>query len=364
MFTFFINTIWVNLILRFFIVIWLHSHKLFLKRILIIGANKTGRSLLEALRRERYLGYTVIGFADDDPSKRGRAIDGVRVLGNTNEIIALHEQHHLQKIFIAIPGLNTNRLTELYASLHVYFKEVVIIPQIKGLAFMNSEVYHLFNSDLPFLNIKNNLNFTSNVFLKDFLDYLLVIITLPFFLLLLLVISFAIKLESKGPIFYRHTRYGMNGKEIQIFKFRSMYQDADTKLDQIIEENDELKREWQENFKLKEDPRVTRIGRILRKSSLDELPQIFNVMKGDMSFIGPRPVIKRELNRHYKNYAEYFHKVKPGITGLWQVSGRSDTKYDYRVRTDLWYVLNWSLWLDVVICFKTIGAVIRGSGAY
>jgi undecaprenyl-phosphate galactose phosphotransferase len=364
MVTFLLNSIWINLVLRFLIVQGLHSQKAFLIRTLIIGAGKTGKSLLVALRRERYLGYEVVGFVDDDPGKKDRFMDGVKVLGSTEDIIELNKQYYLQKVFIAIPSLSATKLTELYASLHEYFKEVVIIPQIKGMSLINSEVYHLFNSDLPLLSVKNNLNFTSNIILKEIFDYLLVFFTLPFFLVLLVLFALAIKFESKGPVFYRHTRYAMSGKEIKVYKFRSMYRDADARLEQLMKKNEELRKEWQNNFKLKDDPRVTGIGRFLRKISLDELPQIFNIIKGDMSFIGPRPVIKRELDRYYKRYTEYFYKVKPGITGLWQVSGRSDTKYDFRVRTDLWYVLNWSLWLDVVILFKTFGAVIRGSGAY
>ncbi len=156
----------------------------------------------------------------------------------------------------------------------------------------------------------------------------------------------------------------MNGKELTVYKFRSMYKDAEKRLDLLLKKNENFKNEWDKSFKIKNDPRITRVGKILRKTSLDELPQIINVLKGEMSLIGPRPVIMDELTKYYSKYSDFFEKVKPGITGLWQVSGRSDTDYKYRVRSDLWYVLNWSSWLDIVILVKTFGVVIKGKGAY
>jgi undecaprenyl-phosphate galactose phosphotransferase len=143
-----------------------------------------------------------------------------------------------------------------------------------------------------------------------------------------------------------------------------MHKDAEERLKKLLKENKEAKREWETSFKLKNDPRVTKIGKFLRKTSLDELPQIFNVLKGDMSLVGPRPVIREEIEKYYGDFAQYYYMVKPGITGLWQVSGRSDTDYDKRVRLDTWYVLNWSLWLDLVILIKTVEAVLKGKGAY
>ncbi|WP_297434795.1 sugar transferase, partial [Sulfurimonas sp.] len=157
---------------------------------------------------------------------------------------------------------------------------------------------------------------------------------------------------------------GKDGKVIPTLKFRSMYSDAAARLEKLLEEDEEVKAEWEKNFKLIEDPRVTKIGALLRKISLDELPQIFNVLKGEMNFVGPRPVIQQEIDQYYKEDAKYYFMVKPGITGLWQVSGRSDTDYDYRVKTDKWYVMNWSLWLDIVILFKTVKVVLFREGAY
>jgi undecaprenyl-phosphate galactose phosphotransferase len=143
-----------------------------------------------------------------------------------------------------------------------------------------------------------------------------------------------------------------------------MYSDAQERLNTLLKNDEAVKNEWEMNFKLKDDPRVTKIGAFLRQTSLDELPQIFNVLRGEMNFVGPRPVIQQEIDQYYKENAEYYFMVKPGITGLWQVSGRSDTDYDFRVATDKWYVTNWSLWLDIVILIKTIKVVLKQDGAY
>ena len=143
-----------------------------------------------------------------------------------------------------------------------------------------------------------------------------------------------------------------------------MYIDAQKRLERLLNEDEAIREEWERKFKLKNDPRVTKIGAFLRRTSLDELPQIFNVLKGEMNFVGPRPVTQEELDLYYKEDAEYYLMVRPGITGLWQVSGRSDSDYNFRVATDKWYVSNWSLWLDIVILLKTIKVVLKRDGAY
>ncbi len=142
-----------------------------------------------------------------------------------------------------------------------------------------------------------------------------------------------------------------------------MYNDAETRLDNLLQSNTDARNEWNHHWKLKNDPRITKIGIFLRKTSLDELPQIFNVLKGNMSLVGPRPVTKREINEYYKDQAKLCFGVPPGVTGLWQVSGRSNTGYDYRIALDSWYVRNWNLWLDIVILFKTFKVVLSGEGA-
>lgn len=174
-----------------------------------------------------------------------------------------------------------------------------------------------------------------------------------------LIIAAIIKLDSKGPVFFIHKRIGKDGKEIGIYKFRSMVQNAE---DMIAEFTEEQKKEFRENYKLQDDPRVTKIGKILRKTSLDELPQILNILKGDLSIIGPRPVIKRELEK-YENNKEKFLSVKPGLTGFWAANGRSDTTYSERVQMELYYIDHMSLKMDIKIFFKTIISVIKKEGA-
>jgi undecaprenyl-phosphate galactose phosphotransferase len=179
----------------------------------------------------------------------------------------------------------------------------------------------------------------------------------------MLVIAFLIKISSKGPALYAQERIGTDNRPFRCYKFRTMHSDADKILHSLLENNTEAKDEWQNHFKLKEDPRVTRIGRLLRQTSLDELPQIFNVFKGEMSLVGPRPVTKREIDEYYRDKADLCFGVPPGITGLWQVSGRSNTDYDHRISLDMWYVRNWNLWLDIVILLKTLRVVLRREGA-
>ena len=171
-------------------------------------------------------------------------------------------------------------------------------------------------------------------------------------------------MESAGPVFFRQKRQGKDGIPFYVWKFRSMYSDADTRLKEILAKDPVQKREWETYFKLKNDPRITKTGRFLRETSLDELPQIINVFSGDMSLVGPRPVLKEELQEYYGDYALYYNSVRPGISGLWQVSGRNDVDYEKRVALDTWYVLNWSLWFDLVILYKTVFVVLNRKGAY
>ena len=241
--------------------------------------------------------------------------------------------------------------------------EVIFIPLINDYNMMQSGIYELSNTRTNLVVFKNRLKSKFHVFVQQIFNYLLAILLLPVLLPIIGILAYLIKKESSGPVFFSHNRIGKNGEVIPTYKFRSMFTDAKERLEKLLED-DEIRKEWETNFKLKDDPRVTKIGAILRKTSLDELPQIFNVLRGEMNFVGPRPVIQKEIDQYYKDDAEYYFMVKPGITGLWQVSGRSDTDYDFRVATDKWYVSNWSLWLDIVILVKTVKVVLFREGAY
>ncbi|WP_022846472.1 undecaprenyl-phosphate galactose phosphotransferase WbaP [Desulfurobacterium sp. TC5-1] len=267
-------------------------------------------------------------------------------------------------LIVAIPDSFEGDTEKFLAKIHKSARNVLFVPDIKGLAFLNSELYPLFFSEMFLLSVKNNLKYFTNRFLKRLFDLTVSILLLPILLPIITIIAILIKFDSEGPVFFVHNRVGKDGKIIGVIKFRTMYKDAQQRLEKLLAENEEIRKEWETYFKLKNDPRITKVGKFLRKTSLDELPQIFNVLKGDMSLVGPRPVVKEEIEKYYKDFAQYYYLVKPGITGLWQVSGRSDTDYDKRVRLDTWYVLNWSLWLDIIILIKTVKAVLKKEGAY
>jgi Undecaprenyl-phosphate galactose phosphotransferase WbaP len=178
-----------------------------------------------------------------------------------------------------------------------------------------------------------------------------------------IVIALAIALDSRGGVFFAHTRVGKGGRPFRIWKFRSMIAGSDEVLARYLDRNPTLVEEWRLTHKLKDDPRVTRVGRLLRKTSLDELPQVWNVLRGDMSMVGPRPIVSEESAKYGPAFALYT-KVRPGLTGLWQVSGRNDTNYQRRVSLDCQYIRNWSLWLDAKILLKTVRVVLGGRGAY
>jgi Undecaprenyl-phosphate galactose phosphotransferase WbaP len=209
----------------------------------------------------------------------------------------------------------------------------------------------------------NRLMLPGSRIVKRLLDYTLLIVTLPITVPIMLTLAAIVKLSSKGPVFFRQARLGDQGKVFYAYKFRTMRPDAVQALAKYLREHPELRRQWEEDHKLKDDPRITTFGQFLRKVSLDELPQLLNVLKGEMSLVGPRPIVEAEVERYGETYKLYT-SVLPGITGLWQVSGRNDISYDERVRFDEFYVQNWSLWLDLHILLRTIRVIIFREGAY
>jgi len=267
-------------------------------------------------------------------------------------------------IFVNSKGSTLTTLKKVLSKQIKKNKEVIFIPLMGDYDLTHSHIYELSNTRTNLIVYQNRLKSWYRKLIQQVFNYLLAIVLLPILLPILGIFAILIKKESPGPVFFAHKRIGQNGKIIPTFKFRSMYNDAEQRLEKLLLENVEIKKEWETNFKLKNDPRITKIGNFLRKTSLDELPQIFNVLRGEMNFVGPRPVIAQEIEQYYKEEVEYYHMVKPGITGLWQVSGRSDTDYKFRVATDKWYILNWSLWLDIVILIKTIKVVLKRDGAY
>lgn len=195
------------------------------------------------------------------------------------------------------------------------------------------------------------------------LDISLIILAAPYIILAFIILAVLIKLDSPGPVFFRQSRIGRFGRKFTVYKFRTMVQNADQELQKYLDKFPELNTEWLATQKLKQDPRLTGLGALLRKTSLDELPQLWNIIIGDMSLVGPRPIVESEIKKYGKCF-KYYIQVRPGLTGLWQVSGRNDTTYEYRVELDEHYVRNRSLKLDLQILLKTIKVVLRQDGAY
>jgi len=282
-------------------------------------------------------------------------------------IVKLNEVSKYQnEVFnVVIPKLPF--LSEFYndiSSLCLNFKRVFYVPDISGLSFTNQILHFSITQNLPIFETSTKFDSYINRLIKRAFDIIFSLFFIILFSPLYILIALIIKLTSKGPIIYKHKRIGKDGKIIEIYKFRTMYENADKILEDLLKKDENLKKEWERNYKLKNDPRITPIGKFLRKFSLDELPQFFNVLKGDMSVVGPRPVVKEELEKFYGDYKKFYLAVKPGITGFWQVSGRSNTTYEDRVKFDTIYVVNWSLWLDLIIILKTLKVVIKNEGAY
>ncbi|MHB1730677.1 MAG: exopolysaccharide biosynthesis polyprenyl glycosylphosphotransferase [Leptospirillum sp.] len=265
---------------------------------------------------------------------------------------------------VAAPSLHARELTGIANELHHHFRDVYIVPNVAQVNLVSSELIFLFYEEIFLLGIRNSLHSRLNRNIKSVVDWLFAFILFLFFLAPGILIGLLIRISSPGPVVFTQKRYGYQGRTFSILKFRTMYQGAHESLEEMLSKDSEINAEYQKNHKLKHDPRVTPIGRWLRATSLDELPQLINVLKREMSLVGPRPAFETEVFRHYGEQASEYMLVRPGITGLWQVTGRNDRPFDVRVRLDLWYIRNWSLWLDIMILFRTIGVVLLKKGSY
>ncbi len=213
------------------------------------------------------------------------------------------------------------------------------------------------------LQMRQNLFDPRRLLLKRMVDVIAALIGGILLLPVFVGLAIWIKADSPGPVFFAHQRLGLGGRHFKMYKFRTMVRDADAVLQAYLDTDPELRREWEADQKLRNDPRITRVGAWLRRLSLDELPQVWNVLKGDMSLVGPRPIVDSEIDKYGKAYGDYV-RVRPGMTGLWQVSGRNDTSYAYRVSIDNYYICNWSVWMDLWVLARTPLVVVHGAGAY
>jgi len=262
---------------------------------------------------------------------------------------------------IAMPALSGAEMANIVKKHASQFRHVLVIPGLNGISSVRVEPCAL--GGMLGLHVTQTLLRRNPQLIKRALDLLVAAIAGLALLPVFAIICLAIWAGSRGAIFYGHARIGRGNRSFKAWKFRTMYPNADQILAAYLEKDWELRREWNRDHKLKNDPRVTLIGRILRKTSLDELPQLWNVWAGDMSFVGPRPIVAAEVARFGDSF-EAYSSVRPGITGLWQVSGRNNTTYEERVHLDEFYVRNWSVWLDLYILGCTFNTVLACDGAY
>lgn len=328
----------------------------------IIGNGENAIEAYKAISSERNLGFKIVGFiANAGHVETSTDINGVSVINADCQW--LDKQNKKTQFIVAVETQQAElRNTWLRNFMIKGFRYVSVIPTLRGMPLDSTDMSFIFSHEVMIFRVQQNLAKLSSRILKrlfDFFGSLAIIIVLS---PLLIYISRKVKKDG-GPAIYGHERIGKNGKPFKCLKFRSMVINSKELLAEVLANDAEARAEWDATFKLKNDPRVTRIGAFLRRTSLDELPQLFNVLKGEMSLVGPRPIITEELQR-YNDEVEYYLLSKPGMTGLWQVSGRSDVDYETRVYFDAWYVKNWSMWNDIAILFKTVAVVLKRDGAY
>jgi Undecaprenyl-phosphate galactose phosphotransferase WbaP len=267
----------------------------------------------------------------------------------------------VEQVLVNATHIGRLELSQILQKIIGSVSKLFVVPDISTLEIVNVEISSI--SGKPVLNYNQNLKSPANLFLKRTLDIVGALAGLIILGPLMLFVALMIKISSPGEIIYKHRRYGQGMRYIFMHKFRSMVINGDAVLEKLLAEDEDAKKEWESLCKLKNDPRITRIGKMIRRTSIDELPQIINVLKGDMSLVGPRPISELEYDK-YGVWQKNFMSVRPGLTGLWQVSGRSDLDFDDRIKLDMYYIRNWSIWLDLKIILKTFSVLFSSGGAY
>jgi undecaprenyl-phosphate galactose phosphotransferase len=330
--------------------------------VLIVGAGKTGELYAKKVAEHPFMGCEVIGFLDDDPAKTGSRVAGVPVLGGLEDFAEVQRDTGAEEVVVAISTASRELLARVLDVVGMRVKRVSYIPDMYMLTTFSASMRDV--DGVPVVTAsQGSTNLWSHT-VKNIMNFAGALIALVLFSPIFLYIAYRIKKEDGGPVFFTQTRTGYNMTPFTMYKFRTMIPGAERKLAEVLKD-EAVKKEYEIAFKLKNDPRVTRIGHFLRKSSLDELPQLFNILKGEMSLVGPRPFVPWEIEPRYGEAARKIYSVKPGLTGLWQVSGRNDiVDYQYSKELDLYYIRNWSLWLDIVIVFRTVQVLLNADGAY
>jgi len=324
----------------------------------VAGAGDLGRQLAEHVENTPWAGINILGFFDDRKKDALQIFGRIKpILGTIDTIKQYLQENVVDYVYIALPMEAEKKIRIIINECRTLGAQIFVVPDIYSFTLLNAEPESI--GDMLVLN------FNPRKKLKRAFDLafssLFLLMTLP----LTALISLLIKVEDRGPIFYGHSRITVAGREFKCLKFRTMHVDADMRLSELLANDESLREEWERCFKLKNDPRVTKIGKFLRKTSLDELPQFINVLKGEMSVVGARPIVSKELYDYYKETGNLYCSANPGITGPWQIGKRSDTEdYDERVELDRLYVLNNNFWLDMKIIVKTAWCMIKGKGAY
>lgn len=336
---------------------WRHRRGLGVQRVLIVGCNEVARSLMRTVVARPDVGYQIVGFVDDDPTKSQTDIGRFPALGTVDKLHELLVRYDVDQVIITLPLTLHRQIFQIMALCERFGVQVCIVPDLFQMALSRVEVGNL--DGIPLLSVREPSLRDWQIVLKRGLDVIISAACLVLLAPVMLGIAIAIKLDSEGPVIFRQTRVGKGGRHFTVFKFRSMCVSAEQQIEQLQEHNQATG----PIFKIRNDPRCTRVGRILRRASLDELPQFWNVLRGDMSLIGPRPPLPSEVET-YEPWHLRRLEASPGITGLWQVSGRSDLTFDEMVLLDVYYIENWSPFLDLRILARTLPTVLLGSGAY
>jgi exopolysaccharide biosynthesis polyprenyl glycosylphosphotransferase len=336
---------------------WLRARGVGVDRVIIVGAGEAGRTVMRAIVARPELGYQVIGFVDDNPDKGSTDIGRFKALGPTSNLALLIEEEAVDEVIITLPWMYHRKIMSIVRECERRQVSARIVPDLFQMSLSRVDVDDL--GGVPLVGVREIGFERGALLIKRGIDIVGAVVGLVLGFPLLALIGAAIRLDSPGPIVFRQTRVGIAGKTFEMYKFRSMHEEAEAELEQLRELNEADG----PIFKMRDDPRLTRVGRFLRRTSLDELPQLWNVLRGEMSLVGPRPPLPAEVAR-YMEWHKKRLEVRPGMTALWQVSGRSTLSFDEGVLLDVYYIENWSLWLDFKILLRTIPKVLFGAGAY
>jgi Undecaprenyl-phosphate galactose phosphotransferase WbaP len=329
-------------------------------QVVVLGAGGAGQRIVKAMKAKPLEGLHPVAIFDDDQNKIASRIEGISVVGPLSEADGFAKHHGIQHAVVAIPSMSATALLSMIKDRGKTFKSVQFVPELGALPAEDVRAVNL--DGLLALEVRTGLYSLRNRFFKRVLDLVGGTIVTVLISPLLALLYAWIRLESRGPALYGSERIGQRGQVFRCLKFRTMYIDADVRLAELLENHPTMKEEYAKYHKLQNDPRVTRVGRILRSLSLDELPQIYNILKGEMSLVGPRPYLTRELS-DMNGFEHTILEVKPGMTGYWQVSGRNNITFQDRLEMEAFYVRNWSIWWDIIILFKTALVVVNREGA-